>query len=327
MKAPKISVIIPVYNVEKYLVRCIESVISQTYTDFEVILVNDGATDNSGKICDEYALKDARIRVIHKENGGLSDARNKGAIKATGEYILFLDSDDFIESNALEILFGIITEASADIAAGGIYNCYGNRKTPQCSGNESFVCSGKQALELMLEGVRITGSSCGKLIKSKLAKAQQFPLGKTYEDAFYMPELLLKAENVAVTTQPLYNYWHRVGSITTVPFSNKAMHIIEAYEKNLELVMESCPEIEKVAYFRLYWSYFSVLDRMLETENYKQLSEYREVLSFLKKNWFKILKCKYFQTARRISAVFLKINVKLYKILLEIRNRNNEVLE
>lgn len=323
----KISVIVPVYNVEKYLARCIDSVLAQTLTDYELILVDDGATDGSGNICDDYAVKDARIRVIHKENGGLSDARNKGTSEAAGEYIFYLDSDDFIEENALELLLSLIGKSSADIAAGGIYNCYENKKTAQCGVSEEFICSGTQALGYLLEGTRITGSSCGKLIKTELAKKHIFPFGKTYEDAFYMPGLLLEAQKVAVTTAPLYNYWHRAGSITTVPFSHKAMHIIEAYEYTYGKVMESCPEFEARALFRLYWAYFTVLDRMLTTDNFKALPQYKQVISFLKKNWLNILKCGYFQKSRRVSAIFLKINVRLYSVLLEYKNRNNGVLQ
>ncbi len=327
MRNPKISVIVPVYNVEKYLARCIDSLLAQSFTDYELILVDDGATDSSGKICDDYAEKDPRIRVIHKENGGLSDARNKGTQEASGEYIIFIDSDDFIEENALELLLSLIMKNFADIAVGGIYNCYENKKIAQCSKNEEFVCSGTKALGYLLEGVLITGSSCGKLIKTELAKKHIFPFGKTYEDAFYMPGLLLDAQSVAVTTRPLYNYWHRAGSITTVPFSHKAMHAIEAYKYTYDKVMESCPEFESRALFRLYWAYFTVLDRMLTTDNFKSLPQYKEVIYFLKKNWFKILKCKYFQKSRRAAAVFLKINVKFYLVLLKYKNKNNGALQ
>ena len=176
-----------------------------------------------------------------------------------------------------------------------------------------------------MEGVSVPGSSCCKLISRRLAKDRAFPIGKTYEDAFYLPELLLSTDNISVTTEPLYNYWHRVNSITTLPFSEKAMHVIEAYEKAEETVKNNCPELLDLAKFRLYWANFTVLDRMIVTEKFTKLPQYKGVLKYLKKNWLRIFKCGYFQKSRRIAVLALKVNVRLYRILTLMKNRRDEV--
>ena len=118
---PKISVIVPVYKVEKYIHKCVDSILNQTFSDIEVILVDDGTPDRCGEICDAYGEQDSRVKVIHKENGGLSDARNAGMPHASGEYIIFIDSDDYIESDMLEYMYTRLTEAGADMATCGLY--------------------------------------------------------------------------------------------------------------------------------------------------------------------------------------------------------------
>lgn len=325
MSNPQISVIIPVYNVEKYLERCVKSVTEQTFTDLEIILVDDGSTDGSGAMCDKLAKEDSRIRVIHKENGGQSDARNLALDNATGELICFVDSDDYIEPNHMAELYGLIGQYDADIAVGGIYNCYETYRTPQCKVQKEFCCKGEKALEKMLEGIEISGSPCCKLIRKKLVENRYFMVGKTYEDAFYLPELLLSADKIAVTTKPLYNYWHRSNSTTTEPFNNRAMDIIDAYQYTKEVIINKQLDLLEVASFRLYWAHFVVLDRILLLEDYRSVPQYKKVLSFLKNNWLNIVKCGYFQKSRRIAAIALKINVRLYRFISMLKSRKDGV--
>lgn len=326
MANPKVSVIVPVYNVEDYLEKCVDSIINQPFSDMEIILVDDGSPDNCGKICDNFAEKDSRVKVIHKENGGISDARNVGVEAANGEYICFIDSDDFMEPNLLDKLYGLAQKYHADIAVGGIYNCYINYRSPQCEKIIEFCCGKEEALKKMLEGVEIPGSLCSKLILRKLMGKRKFPVGKTYEDAFYLPELLLDAETIAVTTEPLYTYWHRSNSITTTAFSERSMDAISAYEHTLDVISKrQLNNLTEVALFRLWWSYFVVLDRILSTDNYRSIPQYRQVVKYLKKNWFNILKCGYFQKTRRISAVALKINVRLYRLMSKAKAKRDAI--
>lgn len=325
MSVPLVSVVVPVYNVEAYLERCVRSVLAQTFSDFELLLIDDGSTDASGAMCDAFTKEDARIRVIHKPNGGLSDARNVGIEAAAGDYIEFVDSDDYIEPESLQVLVDLIREDDCDIATGSIANCYEGKRLPQCPDLTVFTCSGAEALRHMLEAVTITGSSCGKLMKRSVIADHRFPLGKTYEDAFFMPAVLFSAEKVAVTTAPLYNYWHRQNSLTTVPFSDKAMHIIEAYDYTLDFVKTHCPSVLDVAQFKHYWAHFVVLDRMMATDHYRKLPQYKGVISFLKRHWLAIAKCPYFQSSRRVASLALKLNVNLYYLLSCIKRRQDGI--
>ena len=252
---PMISVIVSVYNESKYIGRCIESVMHQSYTNLEILLIDDGSTDQSGIICDEYAKKDHRIRVIHKQNGGISAVRNLGIESACGQYIGFVDGDDYIESDMYEVLYRLLIEHQADIAVCNVSNCYETGAKNLYSGGEIFTCSGEEALEITLEGKKMPASLCNKLYRREVIGDLRFRVGKTYEDAFFLPELFLRASLLVVTTDAYYNYWHRVGSITTSGFSERTLDVIDAYQFTYDLVKISCPRLLPVAEFRLYRSY------------------------------------------------------------------------
>lgn len=327
MKEITVSVIIPVYNVEKYLEKCVSSVEAQKLPGVEIILVDDGSKDSSGEICDRLALGDDRIRVIHKENGGLSDARNRGMDLAEGKYLLFLDSDDYLEDQALELLYGMAERDGSEIAIGGIIDRYAGSENVQSPEIIEFTCSGSEALGKMLAGNGIPGSACNKLFLRSLLAGKSFIKGRTYEDAFFLPEVMPDAEKVSVTTRPTYDYVHRSGSITTVKYDKKALDVIDAYRHTLEIVRERCPEHIPAAEFRLQWAHFVVLDRMLASDGYRELEDYSAVAGYLKKNWMKIVKSRYFRNSRRLAAAALKINVRSYSLLLGMRNRRQKIIE
>ncbi len=322
---PKISVIVPVYNVEKYLSRCIDSILAQTFGDYEVILVDDGSTDRSGKICDEYAEKDPRFRVIHKENGGLSDARNTGVSAAVGDFVCFIDSDDFIDPEMLSVLLSLTETTGAEVAICGIRNCYESGQTEQSSADETFLCDGVEGLRLTLEGKKLPGSVCTKLISRPLAQSLFFRVGKTYEDAFYTPDLFLKTPKIAATTRSYYNYWHRADSITTKPFSEKSMDAVSAYEYTLEQVLQHCPALEDVARFRLCWAYFVTLDRLMVTPGYRKNPYFKPVVSYLRRHRNTVLHSPYFRKSRKLAMVALSVNVGLYRLLSLANDRKNGV--
>lgn len=312
-----ISVIIPVYNVEKYLIRCVDSVVNQTYKNLEIILVNDGSTDSSGILCDELAKNDARIKVIHKENGGLSDARNIGQQESKGVYIIFVDSDDYVHVDMINSLYEQITNENADVSICGVMNVYSNSQNPQCADTELyFTCEKKEFLKEYLIGERIPGSICNKLLKRSVANKLKFPVGKIYEDAFYHYDLISVAEKFVVNTKPYYYYYHRGGSITTKPFKNKDLVYIDIYKKYYELILENYEDLKEEGFFRFAYSYFFILDKMLIEENYSLFEEYYNIVKFLKRNAVKIFRNKIFRKGRRIAALALLINVRLYRKLL-----------
>ena len=321
MPTPKISVIVPVYKVEKYLNKCVDSIVNQTFTDIEIILVDDGSPDNSGKMCDDWSQKDRRIRVIHKENGGQSDARNVGIDAATTDLLSFIDSDDFIEPDMLGTLYNLLTEHDADIAICGLCNCYKTGRFPRCTEQNVVVCDGIEAMKNALIGVRTSVEICTKLFKKDLLGDLRFSKGMTSEDAIFTPQLLLKAKRVVETPKPLYNYWHRSGSTTTRPFDERTAHVVDAYKMILKLVEENSPQLVEIARFRLFWAYFTLLDRILASPGRHDFPAYYDSIDFLRKNWREIYKCSYFRFARRISIIALKIHPILYKILFKLNHK------
>lgn len=321
----KISVIVPVYNVEQYLERCVESIINQTYKNLEIILVDDGSTDSSGKLCDELAKKDDRIKVIHKENGGLSDARNRGEEISTGDYVIFIDSDDYIHLEMISSLYTQIRLGDADVSICGVMNVYSNSETPQCQNTKLFFTFNREGfLREYLIGERIPGGIWNKLIKKSITKKIKFPFGLIYEDAYYQYELLKHCEKYAVNTQPYYYYFHRGNSITTRPYSRRDLVYVEIYRRYYGLVKEQYPALKEEGFFRLAYAYFFILDKMLLQDDYKKIEDYDEIVGFLKKNAFKIFRNNIFRTGRRIAAITLLINIKLYRMLLFKNIKNSK---
>lgn len=205
---PLLSVIVPVYNVEKYLKRCLESILVQSWNDYEIILVDDGSTDSSAQICDLYAEKYEMIRVIHKENKGLSDTRNRGIEKASGEYVYFPDSDDWLEPNTFSELSDVIEELTYDIISFNREFVTSEEDKLISAKSRIQKFSGKQALLEMLNQGDVTGFANDKIYRKKLFLDNdiEFPVGKYYEDLGTNYKLFLKATKVYVTNQKYYHY-------------------------------------------------------------------------------------------------------------------------
>ncbi len=191
-----IAVIVPVYNAEKTLTRCIDSILSQTYRDLILILVDDGSTDGSGKICDEYTEKDSRVKVIHKENGGVSSARNAGLDISENEYITFLDADDTVPDNYLSCLYGCMIANNADIAVCDVVFIRNGAETMRFSCPEPII-SGKTALEKLLSRKEINSGPCAKLFRTEIIGEERFPPMKAYEDMIFNRKVFCKAKKVA----------------------------------------------------------------------------------------------------------------------------------
>lgn len=210
------SIIVPIYNVEKYVRRCIESLIVQTYPNIEIILVDDGATDSSGKICDEYANKDCRIKVVHKKNGGLSSARNAGIESATGQYILFVDGDDFLVENAIEILAEKLEDKISDVICFDIYQ-YRN-------GNiiGTLITKKFNDVAVTRRNILVNPSACARLYKTEFLKKNKifFKEKIIYEDLALIPALTTYTKNIEFIDDKLYYYVMRDSSI----MNNKAFN-------------------------------------------------------------------------------------------------------
>lgn len=205
-----ISVVVPVYNVERYIHTCIKSILKQSYKDFELILVDDGSPDTCPIICNQYAENYSNVVVIHKENGGLSDARNVGTDIAKGEYITYVDSDDYIDETYLEVLWGLINKYRADIAVTGIKTFYeGENITIINDSIKEYCLSGVEALEHMLYQNMLDTSACAMLLPTEIAKQHPFPYGRYHEDEFTTYKYYMSVGKVAVTTRLQYFYLQR----------------------------------------------------------------------------------------------------------------------
>ena len=317
MKTALISVIVPVYNVAQYLEKSIASIQQQTYQNLEIILVDDGSTDESGKIAEELALADKRVKVYHQMNQGQSQARNYGRDIANGQYLIFIDSDDYIHPDMIATLYQQLVREDADVSSCGVMNVYSNSETPQSSNIDNyFVCDSKKFLSEYLVGEKIPGSICNKLIKRDIAKHLSFPKDKIYEDAYYHFDLIKVAKKYVVNTKPHYYYFHRGDSSTTKPFSEKDLSCVDVYETFYNYVMSYYPELKKEAFFRLAHAYFVVLDKMLLDENFKEFKDFPRIYRYLKQHAFAIFKNDIFRKGRRISALALFVNVRLYRTLL-----------
>ncbi len=212
----KISIIIPVYNVEKYINKCINSVLEQTYKNLEIILVDDGSTDNSGNICDEFKKKDKRIKVIHKINGGLSSARNAGIECATGNYIGFVDSDDYIETDMFETLCSLIKQYKADISIVSLYEVYNNKIISVRNSGKLELFTKIEAMKELLTDRKIKSYACNKLFKKELFQNVKYPISKNFEDIATTLLLFEQSNKVVLLQQPKYYYQRRDDSITGV---------------------------------------------------------------------------------------------------------------
>ena len=233
MNNPVISVIVPVYNVEKYLKKCIQSIIDQTYKNLEIILVDDGSSDNSGKICDEFAQKDNRIKVIHKTNGGLSDARNAGLDIMSGEWVSFVDSDDFVSSYYIENLHYLVNKYDVDIAITSFVRFYNENtklSSSKISNQEVLLHNPDEAVKNMLYGKYYSVSAWSKMYKKDLFYNKRFTKGKIYEDFELMPITTSQSKKVAFCNVIDYFYYCRQNSITKSDFSKKNMQGYEALD-------------------------------------------------------------------------------------------------
>ncbi len=232
---PCISIIIPVYKVENYLCKCLDSVLAQTFCDYEVILVDDGSPDHCGDICDEYAKKDDRIKVIHKQNGGLSDARNAALEVCTGEYLTFIDSDDYVAEDHLEVLYSTLVSCAADIAVSNI-SSFREEKIGErfyCPSTEVRVLEGKEMFSTLEQPC-----AQAKLYKRFIFHDIRFPVGKLYEDAFIFHDVLAKANKLVLTGRNTYFYLIRSDSIMHQEYSIRSTDIIDAVEARIKKLEE-----------------------------------------------------------------------------------------
>lgn len=317
-----ISVIVPVYNVEKYLSQCINSILNQTVKNLEIILVDDGSLDNSGKICDEFSKKDNRIIVIHKENNGLSSARNAGLEIATGSYIGFVDSDDWLDETMYETLLRLIKDTSSDISCCKFFKTANSEEKISPIDNEVIESFNN------IEGLNNfytdlytqTVVAWNKLYARKLFDNVIYPTGKIHEDEGTTYKLFYKANKITYTNIPLYYYRITPNSITTSKFNKKRLDILDVYDEKIKFIKTI--NNDDIYSKTLKWYLFTLINCYFECSN--NMEDNQEYLGSIKTKIFEIYKNYNRSTGKQLHWIILfsifKINPKLYKLILSSAN-------
>lgn len=313
---PKVSIIVPVYNVEVYLEKCLDSLVNQTLKDIEIIIVNDGSPDNSQKIIDKYQKKYKNIKAYLKENGGLSDARNYGIKKANGEYLSFVDSDDYIDTTMLEKMYKLAKKENLDLVVCNTINI-------DDTGNGIEINSNYNYSDDTIKNYLLSPPmACIRIYKKELFKNIKFKKGIYYEDLELTPKLVKYTKKIGFIDEGLYYYYQRVGSIMKQKeFNNKLLDIFDVLETNkLELLKEYPDEVEYMYITHLLRT--STL-RFLEYDNYKELiNKITNTMKCYFPNWNKN---KYYQKSSKklklICTLAYHKNIFILKLIKKITNK------
>ena len=308
-----ISVILPIYNVEPYLERAVDSIIKQTYRNIEIILVDDGSPDNCGNICDAYAKQDKRIIVIHKENGGLSDARNVGIKKASGKYITLVDSDDYVDDDYVEFLYSLIKNSGADMSICSHTVLYDNGTILTKATHELCVLDKKKVLERILYDDGIDLSAWAKMYDAKLFENVQYPKRRLFEDAATTYLLVDQCRKIAFGSESKYYYMIRSNSITTNNFSSKKLELITSTQEMTEYIKNKYPDLGNAADRRLMYAYLSTLSQLANCSE-RHLEEERFLIDYVKKNGLKFLKNKKVKKRDKFGIITAIMGFPIYKV-------------
>lgn len=310
-----ISVIVPVYKVEKFLPFCVQSILAQTCSDWELILVDDGSPDRCGEICEQFARQDGRIRALHKENGGLADARNAGTAVAQGEYITYIDSDDWVAPQLLERLLEQAQITGADVVVCDMEKTDSEEMTFENTNAGPKTFTGPQAMEAMLYQTGFDTSACGKLFRAELCQKNLFPKGRLYEDLFTIYKMLFAAQTVVYLPQVLYAYRKNPDSIMYRKFDRRNLDELDAADAIEAFVQENCPQFLPAARARKFSSYSQVLRWMKDAESDDAAikDEQYRIWAFLKEYRVRMLMDRRARTKNRIAAIASFLGMKFYQ--------------
>lgn len=312
--SPLISVIVPVYNTEQYLEKCIKSILTQTYNNIELILVNDGSTDNSGDICDVYAKNDSRIIVIHKENGGQSTARNEALEVAKGKYIGFVDSDDYISENMYKYLMDEIISTNAQVSVCGRYNVSSCGMSEFFTIKETQIWETETAVKNFLMYNNLDAALCDKLIYAKLFENLRFPSGYICEDVPVAYQVIATSNKIVHCGKPLYYYLQRQGSTSRSGFSEKTIGLYMYHKQVCNSAIEKYPNLVEEAnsyYFKGLLNCYLICERSRYRGEQK-----RKLVKEIKKNYNYIKRNKYIPI--RLKHVSLLVFINVYPLMSRI---------
>ena len=309
---PLISVILPVFNMQAFLPRCMETLLKQTYTNLEFVLVDDGSGEECARLCDSYSELDERIKVYHKLNGGLSDARNYGLQQAGGEYISFADPDDCADTDYIAYLFQLIQDYRTPMAICMHRVVFADGRVNDYGGEGSEVLDSKTCLERMLYHERIDTSACMKLYHRSLFEGVNYPKGKQFEDIGTTYQLILRSGKVAVGYASKYSYFMRGDSITNCAYNPHKLDLLEMTDRMAADVVSVYPDLADAALRRRVYARFSTLNQLLETDldDLKQ-----EQIQFIKKYRKELLLRKRTPKRDKAAILFLMFGLKSYSLM------------
>lgn len=287
-KEVKVSVVVPIYNSEKYIERCIKSLLSQEFDSYEIVLVDDGSTDTSSELCESYKKNCDRVKVLHKKNGGMSDARNYGVKYSSGQYITFVDSDDSVVPEYISTLFDLILKYNADMSLGG-FNIIENDKILNSKNKEDcdYCLDGKETFRKLLYGGDVSSSACSLMIKRECALKNEFPVGRYHEDDLTSYKYYLDSNKVAITNRRIYNYYQNEGSVMHT-FNQQILDLLYATENYFKVAKEMGSSFYLAASCRKFIVYLYIIKYYPDIKS-KYCFEYKEIVEYLNKMKWKII--------------------------------------
>lgn len=322
---PLISVIIPVYNVERFLNRCLESVVNQTYKNLEILLIDDGSPDNCPVICDKWAVTDERIRVYHKKNGGLSDARNYGMKYAKGQYFAFVDSDDFIEKDMYEKMIHAILENDCKLACCGRYYYKEGKATPAFVQNSVKVYSDVEAFQELLDNGMIEEAAWDKLYARELWKGLEYPIGEVNEDIVVAPEIIRRSGRIVHIGDPKYYYCYNGNSITKSDYKERNIVMLRHIDELRNYVQKNYPSLEhKVKVIEAKYAMNTMISILISVGGVKKnRNHYKEYKKRLKKSYAELVRSKNFSKKKKAEAFLLLVGMyaPVWKIMKIVKKR------
>ena len=311
MSEPLISVILPVYNIEHFLPQCMDSLFVQTYKNIEMIIVDDGSGEKCSELCDTYGNMDGRVKVFHKENGGLSDARNFGIMKAKGEYITCIDPDDYVDRDYIEYLYSLIEAFKTRMSICQHRVVFNNHTADYGSENEPELLSAERCIERMLYHDVVDTSAWAKLYHRSLFDNVDYPVGRIYEDVATTYKLMVCSGTIAVGYQSKYSYCLRNDSIVNDSFSLRKLDLLDMTDAMAEDVNRIFPDLCKATMRRRVYARFSTLNQMIGIDDVSD--QRREIISFIKDNSKGMLFDPKVPGRDKAALILLKMGYPLYE--------------
>lgn len=333
---PTISVIVPIYNVEKYINRCVDSILNQTYKNLEIILVDDESPDNCGKIADEYKSIDSRIKVVHKKNGGLSDARNYGMDYVTGEYVLFVDSDDWLKKEMIETLYNLSIKNNADIVQSGFYYAYNNYLLYDdryyTESMEPVELNKQELMKELVINERVKNFAWGKLYRRNLIKDIPFEKGVLFEDVFWAHKVMDRVDKYIICHKPMCYYLQRSDSIVST-YTIKNLDIIKGLKIRHKFIEENYPHLKSESYkilTKTIFLHYHLLYKNKHKDNYRKyikefrqyiLDNYEEILFSISNDDELSIEVKFFRLNYTLSRFYVNFNKVLRRLKLKKQSK------